>query len=117
MTKEEKYDQLSKVFEDTFWFSINMSDTFGYACADVENIVPDDLVKILPIYKKYGHTALIAYASINREGVLPLSQLQTKDFFSALKELKPMAESGEILFEQWLEKQPETVKRRLAGLV
>jgi len=69
----------------------NMNDTFVTA-SDVEEVDIDDLVKIWPIYIKYGYDAIVAYASIKRD-INPFKELRTDKFKKAKKEIIKLLES------------------------
>lgn len=54
------------LFENTFSYSLNMNDTFGYACADCGELADYDRIKLTPIIAKYGNDALNAFESVKR---------------------------------------------------
>lgn len=43
-----------------------LSDTFGYACADAENVRPDQCAEVASIYRKYGYLGLVCWAAKQR---------------------------------------------------
>lgn len=61
-----KNETLRKIFEDAFAVSINMNDTFYYACADSACIDVEELSDLEPVIEKYGHHAFTAYEAIKR---------------------------------------------------
>ena len=64
--KNELKKAVKILIEGSHYFALNMNDTFAYACADVEEMVPEEFEKIIPIIAKYGHDALTAYAAYKR---------------------------------------------------
>src|SRR6266496_4803996 len=48
------------------FLGLNMGDTFGYACSDSEEVKGGDLEEVVRIYKRYGPTGLICWASKQR---------------------------------------------------
>lgn len=44
-----------------------LSDTFGYASADAENIKPEQCSEVADIYRKYGDTGLVCWAAKQRD--------------------------------------------------
>lgn len=106
MDDESKFETLMDLLSDCHYLTLNMNDTFGYACADSEEMDADDVGEILDIYKKYGSASLIAYASL-KSGDLPIKPLRTKEFFKAKKELEKLAENGTILYYEFLKKSED----------
>lgn len=91
MTDDSKKLQLilKLLKQDSFWIALNMNDTFGYGCADIEDLTFFELEKILPIYEKYGDDALTAFACVKRgEGCMPIKERQNANFSKALVEIK-----------------------------
>lgn len=84
---------------------LNMNDTFGYGCADSESMEGGDLDELFPLYEKYGSCVFVAYASVKRDGELPIKECQSKDFFSAKKEIEILAKDGTVLWEQYWERE------------
>lgn len=64
---EEKVKALQTVLNGSFCFVLNMNDTFGFACAESEEMGVDDFELMVPIIAKYGHHALIAYAAVKKK--------------------------------------------------
>jgi len=64
-------EQRAKAFEEllkgAFHVTLNMGDTFAFACADAEDFSADDFDLMVPIIAKYGQSALTAYAAVKRE--------------------------------------------------
>jgi hypothetical protein len=103
MTELEVYKEIIK---SSFNLSLNMNDTFDWACADSEDVDADDVVHIVPIAMKYGVDAtLLAYASVKRGYESSFKELLTDNYKAATRELKELAEDGTILFEQWYDKK------------
>jgi hypothetical protein len=59
-----------EVFElikgSNFTYQFNMNDTFHWACGDYCKIDGDDLTDLIPVIKKHGYMAIIAYEAISR---------------------------------------------------
>jgi len=106
MDDESKFEMLLELIRDCHYLILNMNDTFGYACADSEQMDASDVEEILHTYQKYGSATLIAYASV-KTGDLPIKPLRTKEFFKAKKELEKLAENGTILYYEFLKKKED----------
>lgn len=76
-----KQDNLDKN-ETEVILSLNVSDTFYYACADAEDISMSDLSILIPAWQKYGREAVIAYAAVKRDQP-PLQELITPKYLEA----------------------------------
>lgn len=61
-----------------------MSDTFAYACADGEDIDPEEFEEAAKTYNRYGHDGLTAWAARKR-GQEPLVELINEDYLRAKK--------------------------------
>lgn len=66
MTPEEQ-KALEILLNGSFSFNLNMNDTFGFACADMETFDVDDFELMVPIINKYGYHALTAYVAVKRK--------------------------------------------------
>lgn len=75
------------VLEGGFWLVVNMNDTFGYACADAEEVPVEDLVHIRPLYQQYGPDALNAYSSVKRK-VDVLKELRSPGYYDAKEKIQ-----------------------------
>jgi hypothetical protein len=66
-------------------FAANVSDTFGYACADCEEIGCFDMYYLILLFSEFGFSddAFVAYAAIRR-GIDPLPQRMTNQYFKWL---------------------------------
>lgn len=83
-----------------FDLSMNMNDTFEYACADCERLDVDHIMELRPIYEQYQYYAFIAYASIKRNQ-LPLPFYAEKQYFKdAVEEIKNTSFYDEIKHDQ-----------------
>lgn len=100
----DRYQKLLKMVNSFFKVSMNMNDTFGYGCADSENMDGEDIEEIFPLFEKYGFSTLAAYASVKR-GYLPIKERQTEDFFKAKEEIEKLAKDGTVLWEEYWEKE------------
>lgn len=96
MTKEEAY---KKILLSSYQITINLNDTFYYACADSEEIDGDDIEEILPIFQKYGDDTLIAYVAVKRGHDPEIENHITEDFKSAKQELQRLFNDGKILHD------------------
>lgn len=109
--RDERFEKLMGLVSDqgcVFHLNLNMNDVFAWGCADSEDMDASDLEEVFPIYEKYGSPALIAYASIKREGQLPQAPVLErikKEFYAAKAELEPLAAKGEILFDAWHDRE------------
>lgn len=79
--------ELLEILAGSFGISINLSDFFYYATADMILIDYKDLVWILPIYKKYGWEGIYASAS-HIAKLTPIKEAITPEFERALKEIQ-----------------------------
>jgi hypothetical protein len=88
MTDKEK--AIETILEGSFSFTLNMNDTFGFACADAEDMSVDDFEELIPIIAKYGHYALTAYVAVKRdaEPIHCSCGHDTKPFQDAREEIK-----------------------------
>ena len=69
-----------------FWISINMNDTFGWACADYEQVDIEDIPKILEIEERFGSDGVNAFcAGIRGEDVMDHPELRTQQYYEAKK--------------------------------
>lgn len=86
----DEYNGLLNCFvKNQFWIVLNMNDTFGWACADAEQMPVEDLKKFLPIYKKYQHDATNAYAAVKRGcDVMDHPKLRTPNYYLAKAEIE-----------------------------
>lgn len=50
-----------------FW--INLNDTFGWACADGEQVDGSDLIEVARLFRDYGWCGLLYWVSKKREGL------------------------------------------------
>ena len=94
-----------------FWHALNMNDTFGGG-ADLEEMDSMDLKKMYWLYEKYGQDAFTAYVAVKRDH-LPMEKSQSKEFFSAKKEVEALAKDGTILYEKfWRARKVAEEKKR-----
>jgi hypothetical protein len=63
-TKEEALEML---LTDTYHITLNMNDTFAYACADSEEVDADDMMSLLPLIQEFEYDAITAFVSVKRE--------------------------------------------------
>lgn len=49
-----------------FW--INLNDTFGWACADGEEVTHDDVIEVARLFRDYGRCGLLYWVSEKRGG-------------------------------------------------
>lgn len=59
-----------------------LNDTFGYACADCEEVSDEELPIVYDAHKRWGHHGVTAWASLKRGGE-PLDPLRTVEFREA----------------------------------
>ena len=79
-----------------------VSDTFNLATAESETVSGYDLGMILPLIKKYGHNAIVAYVSIKRKKE-PLSccNHRNESYYSAKEEMLRFMEDDEQFTKPW----------------
>lgn len=90
----EPDDELVRFLESFVFIYPNISDTFGYACADTEKIYLDgdydpeteitNQRMLVDIWRRFGHTGLVAYVATMRQQA-PVRQLQTEKYEAAMK--------------------------------
>lgn len=68
-------------------FSLNMNDTFYYACADSEEVPMMDIPVVHHIWKELGYDGLVAWAALRREEE-PIIECQTETYKLAVRLLK-----------------------------
>jgi hypothetical protein len=106
ITELEAYKLLIK--SSGYGLELNMNDVFGWGCADSETLEDGDALELIPIIQRYGSTALVAFASVKRNGAIPqppvLKSIK-KDFYAAQAEIQKLADSGTILYERYYELQ------------
>jgi hypothetical protein len=107
MSNDKKAEILLKILDNSVFFhhTLNMNDTFGWACSDSEEIDSGDLMDMLPLYEKYSYDAFTAYVSVKRGGELPIMPLLTDNFYKAKKEIELLAKDGTVLYEQYWERE------------
>ena len=69
-----------------------MNDTFGYACADGEDVPLDQLSSVSRMWSEHGHDGLTAWAARQR-GEQPLRELLTDKYATAVAALGPNTHS------------------------
>ena len=82
-------------------YTLNMNDTFGYACADCGELAMYDKIKLTPIIAKYGDDALNAFEAVKR-GYDPIPPLINTNFKAAKAEIQAAKEKDPmILSPSW----------------
>jgi hypothetical protein len=61
---------LTEEEDDVVGLWLNLSDTFGWACADSEEITDNDLLEVANLFRDYGWCGLLYWASEKRGGEL-----------------------------------------------
>lgn len=87
--------------ETCFTVRVNCNDTFGYACADSEDIDVEDLPIMLELYQKFGWEGVIALCSKIRK-CDPLSEVRNDKFKEAQEYIKDYELKG-IDYSAWQE--------------
>lgn len=78
--------------------TVIVSDTFGYAYADAEDIHGDDLEDLQPWIFRYGYFAIVAYVSLKRDRD-PLPCYSTHPLFKKLKnKFRELASTSNYVF-------------------
>ena len=112
MTELEAYKLL--VENAGYGIELNINDVFAWGCGDSEELYGEDAEEIIPIIQKYGFTALIAYASVKRQGATPQGPVLRNikdDFYAAQAEMQKLADSGTILFQEYYEAEKRRKER------
>lgn len=73
--------------DPTTVFTLNMNDTFAYACSDCEDFEMSDLDLIHDLYKRYSFHGVIAWAA-NKRDDSPIKPRATKEYYDALTYLR-----------------------------
>ena len=99
MTDDEKKELeelrwLNCFLSKQFYVTLNMNDTFGWACADTEDMPVWDIKKFLPVFMKYKHDATNAYAAVKRGcDVMDHPKLRTPEYYLAKAEIEQIKNS------------------------
>jgi hypothetical protein len=67
--------------------SILLSDTFGYACADGEDVKPEQCAEVAEIYRKFGYTGLVCWAAKQRGEPPVIEYTEDAEYQKVWKEL------------------------------
>lgn len=68
----DRLKALETVLNGAFYITLNMNDTFAFACADYEDMSVSDFDLMASVIAKYGQDALTAYVAVKR-GQEPIS--------------------------------------------
>lgn len=80
-TYDEKTDAWPEIGE--FWSPcVNLSDTFGYACADGERLDDSQIDCLISAHKQWGYDGVVAWASLIRKSE-PIEPRRTPEYFEA----------------------------------
>ena len=66
--------------------SLNVSDTFAYACADAEELTLSQAHEVRLLCEKYGWDGICAWVARKR-GTEPLLQFRTENYYAARREI------------------------------
>lgn len=66
----------------------NLSDTFGYGCADAEDLGLQDCPHLREIYRQHGHAGVVAWAAVRRCAGDPVEPVATPQYHQALQDLR-----------------------------
>lgn len=64
-----------------------MNDTFGYACADAEDVAVESLPLVARMWETHGYSGLTAFAA-NQRNQDPIVEHRTDEYKRALEELR-----------------------------
>lgn len=67
--------------------SLNMNDTFGWACAESEDCESFDWLVVTNLFEKYGNAGVYAWVAVKTEQE-PLEKLRTENYKLARKEIE-----------------------------
>ena len=85
---EDKFKRLCNFLDNyCFGLTLNTNDTFGYGCADTEEVDLQDIPLLLEIEEKFGSSGVLAYMSKVR-GVDIIKPLIDKQYRRAKKWLE-----------------------------
>lgn len=104
MTELEVYKQM---LGNAFYLTINLNDTFAYACGDAEELDVEDVEELMPLMLQYGPTpVLLALASIQRgKGKLVERPIfAVENFDVCAEEILKLVETGHVLYSVFFEK-------------
>ena len=87
------------LFVDEDRLSINLNDTFGWACSESEDVPPDKIEDVAGLYRRWGFYALVYWASRMRGGQMS----QFKDINRFIEFIRRE--------EEWREREPSSNKR------
>jgi len=80
------YNQEKEDYDGWFHPFILCNDTFGYACADAEEVGEHDVDVLTEVFKKYEWDGVIAFVSKKR-GVEVIKELRTERYKEAMEYL------------------------------
>ena len=69
------------------YVSINLNDTFAYACAWGLDVKTEDLLPLSEVFNLYGNTGVIAWSSIKEEVSEPIAVSRWPNFHKIKKEI------------------------------
>lgn len=102
---QKELEIYKEILSNVFSCELNMNDTFFWACADSEDIDNDDIEALMPLFHKYSVSdVLVAYVSVKR-GYESEHQTIREKAKPILPEIKALADTGEILYEQFSDKK------------
>jgi hypothetical protein len=67
--------------------SLNMGDTFCYACGDAETVKPEQVAEVANIYRKYGGDGLVCWVSKMRNEMPIVEILESPGYLKTWKAL------------------------------
>lgn len=85
--KDNRYDNLVKLIQNSFGIALNANDFFNVACTNMILLDADDLVWVMPIFDKYGFTGIKACMAYIAQQ-MPIEPHITDEFKKAYAELE-----------------------------
>jgi len=92
----KKHEILEKIVGNAFEISVNLSDTFFYACADSETISGSDYLELVPLIEKYGFSAEVAYCALKRGYDPKVARSLDSNFYKAKDEIIEIIKKSEF---------------------
>jgi hypothetical protein len=105
---------------------VNLNDTFGYACADCEEVPQEEVIALFDLYQREGWPALIRWAA-TRQRQTPIKEMtESMDKWDALRTQAKLAEAAWDMAEQklaeallaqtWIEAKNRRLRAALTAL-
>lgn len=67
---------------------LNLNDTFGWACAEAEDLDPEDLAVVVDLWRRHGHDGVLVWAAVRRDDQV-IEPRQTESYLALYNILAP----------------------------